>query len=577
MEEPPIPEIPAANQQPIESQTQSQNTPNEPKKPKSKKLLLISGFVVLFLIIVGIVIYFSGILTTETKTETETKTATKSAAVAVYNPNPVDAGVTWLAVEKSLPNLGLITPSITHVDNTPMTKADVSYYLVGNDTGKDIVVATVNYDYGGSAIYQFLKIDDSHYEYLSKYSEKVKTSEWDSKVTAINDKTYNTLTKQEKIEVNNIDLVSESELFSWMSNLKAKTSNSVSKITYTNFANTPYGEIFLESEDSGGGVTNQAFVLRLNNGTATYYYLKDPNSFIKSDGVPAITWDDGGKNSTDYRKNGVISCGTPHGTNIIASSNMVDLIATGKSTTGVVIYEFSNPNNAIVQSFYNAYKSSYDTGVVAIDVYLKSRPLLVYKDSLNRLQLLNGGKYVSSAECGKPVVYLYPTKTQKVSVQVDAKITVSEPDYGNGWNVTAYPNGTIVNRDGKVYESLFWEGTGKEYPRITHGEVVAKADIEATLKRNLEEQGLTKNEANDFMEFWLPKMPQSAYTRLTWFNTWQMNRLAPLQINPEPDTLIRVFLDFAPLNTPVVLQPQKLFKIPRLGFTVVEWGGLLRK
>lgn len=65
----------------------------------------------------------------------------------------------------------------------------------------------------------------------------------------------------------------------------------------------------------------------------------------------------------------------------------------------------------------------------------------------------NGG-----AMC-KPVIYLYPTEPTDISVNIDfpdgGKFTCTYPDYGNGWNVTAYPDGTVINkRDGLEYSYL---------------------------------------------------------------------------------------------------------------------------
>ena len=79
------------------------------------------------------------------------------------------------------------------------------------------------------------------------------------------------------------------------------------------------------------------------------------------------------------------------------------------------------------------------------------------------------------------------------------------------------------------------------------------------------------------MDFWTGKLPATPYVRLTWLGTKEMNQLAPLTVDPSPDTTIRIFLDFAGLDRPVKLTPQKLVSSPRLGFTLVEWGGLLVK
>jgi len=83
-------------------------------------------------------------------------------------------------------------------------------------------------------------------------------------------------------------------------------------------------------------------------------------------------------------------------------------------------------------------------------------------------------KYARLAECGEPVIYLYPTKTTDVSVKVGADIRISEPDYGNGWNVTAKPSGELTV-NGSKYDSLFWEGQGNgDYPYVDESGVVVK-------------------------------------------------------------------------------------------------------
>jgi hypothetical protein len=110
-----------------------------------------------------------------------------------------------------------------------------------------------------------------------------------------------------------------------------------------------------------------------------------------------------------------------------------------------------------------------------------------------------------------------------------------------------------------------------------YGVVVAQKDLISTLKSQLKSLGLNSKESADFLDFWTNKLPVTPYIRLTWLGTKEMNQLAPLSVVPSPDTTIRIFLDFAGLNQPVKLIPQKLTSSPRFGFTLVEWGGLLVK
>ena len=52
---------------------------------------------------------------------------------------------------------------------------------------------------------------------------------------------------------------------------------------------------------------------------------------------------------------------------------------------------------------------------------------------------------------------------------------------------------------------------------------------------------------------------------------------AKLEGTPAPDTVIRVFMTYKPLDAPVQIQPQTLTAPERSGFTVIEWGGGLVK
>ena len=53
----------------------------------------------------------------------------------------------------------------------------------------------------------------------------------------------------------------------------------------------------------------------------------------------------------------------------------------------------------------------------------------------------------------------------------------------------------------------------------------------------------------------------------------EINENMPLEINPKPDTIIRVLMEFKGLDKPIYVKEQKLTSPNRYGFTVVEWGG----
>ena len=48
---------------------------------------------------------------------------------------------------------------------------------------------------------------------------------------------------------------------------------------------------------------------------------------------------------------------------------------------------------------------------------------------------------------------------------------------------------------------------------------------------------------------------------------------AKLSITPSPDSLLRLFMAYVPLEEHIDIEPQQLDTFERKGFTVVEWGG----
>lgn len=178
-------------------------------------------------------------------------------------------------------------------------------------------------------------------------------------------------------------------------------------------------------------------------------------------------------------------------------------------------------------------------------------------------------------DTGKPVIYLYPTTPTDVSVKLGYKgqLATTIPAYEGGWNVTAYPDGRMVNKaDGQEYPYLFWDGYDDTDWDFSKGFVVAGADSERFLQEKLAYMGLNTTERRDFLEYWLPYLQENAYNQIS-FATEQYEALAPLAISPAPDSLVRVFMTYRPLERPIELAPQKLARFERKGFTAVEWGG----
>ncbi len=516
-----------------------------------------------------------------------------------YSKAPVpNATVQWKDAVK-LKDLGLVfvaaSEPIEGADN-----AKIQYYELGSRAGNKVIVAQAPaIDIGGPTTFMFEQTNKGYVLMLRMSSQEIYRGVDSPGYFAISPKVissdiktfYAGLMGPEKLNWNGIALELPTVFPASLFNLIVAEKETIEGFSFQKVATIAQGDLYIFLQESSGVATNtdsekffvRRYVLKLPSGYFSNYITS--YDFFTDNQIPQITWADGTKNGDMYSKDATLGgCGNI-GAYIVAQRDITnDLKVAGKTSTGVTVYDFKDINNKTLSYFYelqggkiyNTEKGEMET--ISKEEWYKHHPVIALKNGLGEYMLMTNSNYGIMAECGKPVVYLYPTKPTVVTVKVGAKITVSEPEYGKGWKVLADPSGALMTADGKTYNSLFWEGLGfGDYPQVTSGTVVAREDVEQTLTEQLSQLGLNEQESKDFKDFWLSKMPDSPYVRLTWFGTSQMDQLAPLVVLPRPDTVIRVFLDYEGLDRFANIPAQELTSLPRKGFTVVEWGGLLRK
>lgn len=342
--------------------------------------------------------------------------------------------------------------------------------------------------------------------------------------------------------------------------------------TTVGFGTSTFGHIF----------GSYGFYIRAADGTTAVYKLKIP--FQAENNVPTITWGQNTINTTVYNPTDIGGCGPANYAAVVAPSVVkeTDLRQTGRASNGDPIYELINSQHQILKDTYQAYgyfQTAPDQPKATYEQFIAMHPLIFWRDPFGRLIKFTHGKIMPMAECGKPVIYLYPETEQQVSVKVEPQggMSYSDPAYNGGWVVRATPQGRLTEvSSGKQYPYLFWEGTGGIYQQPKQGFVVARQDVHRFLVSSLAKLGLNTQETADFIEFWEPRMQGAPYYFVSFLGTREMDRLAPLTIEPKPDTVIRVLMDFAPLQRPIAVEGYELRSIPRQGFTVIEWGGVLR-
>ena len=179
----------------------------------------------------------------------------------------------------------------------------------------------------------------------------------------------------------------------------------------------------------------------------------------------------------------------------------------------------------------------------------------------------------------KPVIYLYPTEKTAIDIKLDlkGKLLTTFPKYDKNWDVIAEPNGQIFDKKtNRYYSSLFWDGT-IDFPsahyKFDDGFVVAKEKLVAFFIEKLEHIGLNNQETNDFIQYWLPILERNNYNFIHFLVNEECDEIATLNVNPKPETSIRIYMEFYGLEKFTVIKEQQLPKTERKGFTLVEWGG----
>ena len=222
------------------------------------------------------------------------------------------------------------------------------------------------------------------------------------------------------------------------------------------------------------------------------------------------------------------------------------------------------------------YRYNYDYGFSPIEMFpeIHSECPILYGATFPKPPVF---VWDSKLWAAKPVIYLYPEAEAEVTVRLEYKgrltCTYPAPDPDCTWRVTARPDGTLTDRQGREYSYLFWEGASDGTPPdFSKGFVVKGSDTAAFLREKLAYMGLTPREYNEFIVYWLPRMQDNPWNLIA-FQGKNYTDSAPLTVTPRPDSVLRVFIAYRPMAAPIVVPPQELTPFVRKGFTLVEWGG----
>ena len=175
----------------------------------------------------------------------------------------------------------------------------------------------------------------------------------------------------------------------------------------------------------------------------------------------------------------------------------------------------------------------------------------------------------------KPNIYLYPEKTEELTVHVTPKgnITKSIPEYNEGWKVIVEPSGKIDN----AYDFLFYEASLNYKFTLNKGWIINKDSFNEEMSSILTSIGLNSKEKADFIEYWSKELKwQNSRYAVYYLDPKEINEAIKLNLSKEPDSILRAYFYFVPIkdNENLEIKEPEIKEFKRNGFTVVEWGGI---
>jgi hypothetical protein len=552
------------------------------KKPSSggnKTLIIIVAVLAVLVVAVGAYASFNYYKDKQDAKVTATVTPTATASVSVTvtaDDRVVDEGVTWIKPEKMEDQKLFDVSSTGDCQSTA-----IDYYKVGTTSSGGVIIdANLNCGMGGLYLERLIK-SDTETKLITKNSTKLDANVQVAVGTNPDSSfVFNSLLPDQTITKGLTQLISsESQKFdtnkSWVTSTKKLASTKWGNLNLDFSKDLSLNSVDSQNPDKTPVLKIGSYDLSLND-TADQNYEVRP-SFLQSDNTFDLTYAMAAAKTNKYDKFETGGCGIGFGSSpIIADPSLIVGAVEIGSKGSSKVYTMNDVNSKLVQYSYAVYKMDGAAGKKTIQQFVDDIGLAFWTDDYgNTIAFLNSD-YKPAVECGKPVVYLYPEKTTSFTVKVGAQMTKTDPAYDGKWQGVAEPNGQLTVA-GNIYPYLFWEGLGYGvYPTIDFGRIVERSSVESEIRSDLSAMNLNAQETADFLDFWMPKMPDSKYVRLSWLTNKEMDKLAQMSISPKPQSIIRVFLDFSGLNSKIDLKSQVLPTFARTGFTAVEWGGLLK-
>ncbi|MBQ6497753.1 MAG: hypothetical protein IJI58_03460 [Bacilli bacterium] len=242
--------------------------------------------------------------------------------------------------------------------------------------------------------------------------------------------------------------------------------------------------------------------------------------------------------------------------------------------------ELIKPNGTLIYNYGKVELGVFDSFVIFGDTIK-----FVFKNegdtctSLSYDTKTKKGELNKNYEClimvDKPILYLYPEKTTNITVTFEHPeyLKTTYPKYNGKWEVKAKKNGDLIDKNNKKYYALYWDEKKVHTVDFSTGYYVTKDNAIDFLESKLDYIGLNYKEKNEFIMYWLPRLENNDKSLVYFELTDERESYNKLNIEPKPDSMLRLVIHIKKVSKKVDIPEQKLTKFKRHGFSAVEWGG----
>ncbi len=188
------------------------------------------------------------------------------------------------------------------------------------------------------------------------------------------------------------------------------------------------------------------------------------------------------------------------------------------------------------------------------------------------------GQYLESP------LFLYPMKKQNVKVSLPESIIPSSENSQytvenreKVFNVVANTDGEILLSNGVKRNYIAYDNPDISWVKDPlSGKVLSYSTLRQDLADLSNTLGLNDREEEAFIDYFSRKLPKAKYYIASLVDEYDAEAVMPWKIYPTPDTQIRLLFFFKPLVSKPIVQDQKIEKVRRYGFTVLDFAGIVK-